>query len=336
MDKRFVAAALALLLVGCTPDPVPTSPTPDPPTPTPSASATATPTAPEPTPSPEESPSPWGDDRLPHSHVVEGPLTEADNAAGVVTALHEAAAGLPVLKLDVTTSQATLTALTPDEGVVSYRWSDNIIDATTTDFEYLGQATFQPGDYPLESIGRMFDVADLRGVHGDPIYQIQEYREGVVLQTVSSLPETATVFFLPDGTAVPLLGVTSAVDVADGFAAVTHELPEIHRFGFNAERGYWATFPSGEETRTRTRTGGVPVYETPATEMDVPPAFDPTIIEPAVISMVLTRHRSEPEQACEVIIDLSLGRSAPVMAVTCDGETFYSDLAGRDMTDLIG
>lgn len=327
MDTRIAAAVIALLLVGCTPDPQPTSPTPVVPTPTPTDSATPTPTA---------SPSPWTDDRLPLEFPVEGPLTEEDNAAVVTKELHRVAAGLPVLKLDITADQATLTALTPGEDVVSYLWSNDVIDATATDFQYLGQATFRPEDYPLASIGRMFDVADLRGVHGEPIYQIQEYREGVVLQTVSSLPETATVFFLPDGSAVPFLGVTSAVDIADGLAATTHELPLIHQFGFTEERGYWVHYPDGDETRTRTRLGGVPVYETPSTETDLPPAFDPEVIDPRVVSMVLTRHRADPEEACDVVVDMSHGRSAPVMAVTCGGETHYSDLDGRDMTGLIG
>ena len=329
MEKRIAAAALALLMVGCTPQPAPPSEPGTEPTPTPTA--TATPTA-----TPTAGPSPWDDEQLPYPRPVRGLLTEGTNAAGVVDVLHRAAARLPVLKVDVTTTQATLTALTPDEDVVSFRWSEGVVDAATTDFQYLGQATFDPADFPLASIGRMFDVADLRGVHGEPIYQVQEYREGVVMQTVSSLPETATVFFRLDGTAVPFLGVTSAVDIADGFDAVTDELDLIHQFGFTDERGYWATYPEGDEARTRIRLGGVPAYEIPATEAELPQAFDPALIDPAVISMVLSRHRDDPEQPCEVAVDMSLRRSAPVMEVLCDAETFYADLDGRDMTDLIG
>jgi len=33
---------------------------------------------------------------------------------------------------------------------------------------------------------------------------------------------------------------------------------------------------------------------------------------------------------------MSLGRSAPVARVDCQGRVTYSDLEGRDMTDLIG
>lgn len=269
--------------------------------------------------------------------VVEGPLSEQDNAAQVVEALHMVAGHLPVLKLDVTLDQATLNALTPDEQVVTYRWADDAIDAVTSDFQYLGQATFNPADYPLASIGRMFDVADLRGVHGDPIYQIQEYREGQVLQTVSSLPESTTVFFLKDGSAVPDLTVTSALDIADGFEAVTGGETEINQFGFSPERGYWADLPGDEgQIVRRTRTGGVPPFDAPRTELNPLPTFSPEVIDPAVVAMVLARVRTEPTEACTVTVDLALERSAPVITAVCGTETYYADLEGRDMTDLIG
>lgn len=322
------ALALALLAAACTPGEAPVGPTPGP-----SASATATPT---PTPAPTPSPSPWGDDRLPYAFPVELPLSAGDNAARVVTALHRAADGLPALKLDVTMSQATLTVLAGDERVLSYRWSDGAIDAVTADFQYLGQATFDPADYPLESIGRMFDVADLRGVQGDPIYQVQEYRLGVVFQTVSSIPESTIVFFRPDGSALPDLGTTTAVDIADGFAAVTHEAEEIFEFGLSSDRGYWATMPADDgRVRTRTRVGSVPAYDTEQASFDDPREFATELVDPAVVAMVLTRARTSPDDACSLVVNNALGRSAPVIQVTCNGETGYADLEGRDMTALI-
>lgn len=322
---RIVTGVALVLLVACTPDEMPTEPGSESPSPGQSAPAS---------PSPSPTPSPWGADKLPHDLPVEGNLAQGDNAAKVVAALHEAAAGLPAVKLDVTLTQATLTSLTPDKNVVSFRWSDGVLDATSTDFQYLGQATFDPDDYPLKSLGRMFDVADLRGVHGDPIYQVQEYREGQVFQTVSSLPETATVFFLLDGSAVPDLGVSTTVDITDGLAAVTKDARNITQFGFSTERGFWADIPDKDGILTRTRVGAVPTFETRRSEAPGE-GFDPELIDPKGISKALAQFREEPGQACSATIDKSLGRSMPVITAVCGGETFYADLEGRDMTALV-
>lgn len=322
--------AAVVLLVGCTP---PSGPSPSPTTsdsPSPSASD-----SPSPSPTPTESPTPSAE--LPLDFPIEGSLIEGDNAQEVVEALHATAGDYPALKLDVTLTQATLTVLSPEEEVLAYRWSDDVIDSVATDFEYLEQATFDPADYPLDQMGRMFDVANLRGVEGDLIYQIQEYREGLVFQTISSTPESTTVFFLGDGIAVPDLGTTMSIDVQDGFQAVTRDAEEIYRFGLDPARGFYAEIPgNGDDAGIlRTRMGAVPTFDTPIAATDMPEPFSPELIPPAVLSQLLSNTRSSPEDQCSLVVDKSHERTAPVISITCDGETIYADLDGRDITDLI-
>lgn len=248
-----------------------------------------------------------------------------------------AADHLPVLKLDITATQATLTARTPDDKVISYRWSDGQINTTDSDFEYLGQATFNPTAFPLDSVARMFDVANLNGVSGDLVLQILDYRDGTVLMTVTSRPETSTLFFNPDGSAVSPLGITSVADLEQGIAAVVQDSAQVYSVSITEAGGYRSELPDGEGTiLTRTRMGAFPVFATQRTETTTLTPFDPALITPSLLAQLIAEYRKSPESTCDVTIDMSLQRSAPVMRFDCSGTVTYTDMDGRDMTDLVG
>jgi len=325
---RTGLVALAVVATGCT-SPAPgvtgsSSVEPSPPT----TSAPALPSA---------TASPVPDDELPLDHPITGRLVDGA-AADVVAELHRVAGGLPVLKVDVTTESATLSAVRPDRSVVTYQWRDGVIDRADSDVQYFDQATFDPADFPLDSVGRMFDVADLRGVRGDLVLQVVDYRDGQVLMTVTSRPESETVFFRPDGTAVAVLGVTGVADIAAGLSEVIGDATEAYAVGFNATRGYWADLPDTDPgvVLSRARVGAVPLFETRRTETPTLTPFDPSAIDAAALAQAVARAQRSPDEQCDVVVDMRLGRSAPVARVDCQGRVTYSDLEGRDMTDLIG
>ncbi|GAA4896286.1 hypothetical protein GCM10025789_12510 [Tessaracoccus lubricantis] len=313
-------------MAGCTPLSPGLGPTLT--TSSPSAAATsASPTSP--------APSPITEPELPQRFPVDGALI--DHAELVVEELHAVASGLPVLKLDITADQATLTALRPDGSVASYRWSADEITRVDSDIQYLEQATFDPADFPLQSTARMFDIADLRGVRGELVLQIVEYREGQVLMTITSRPESTTVFFRADGTAVAELGYTGVADLTAGLGEVLGDATEAYAVGFSPSRGYWADLPGEEQgvVVSRSRMGGLPVFETRRSETPPIGTFDPQEIEPATLAKVIAQFQPDPAQPCDVVIDRSTQRSGAVMRVECDGEVHYADLEGRDMTSLI-
>lgn len=261
----------------------------------------------------------------------------ARDADDVVAMLHQVAGGLPVLKVDVTQLQATLTVLLPDEQVASYRWENGYINRVDSDIQYLEQGTFDPADYPLGSAQRMFDVADLRGVRGELVLQIVEYRPGQIVMTVTSRPESSTVFFRRDGSAVANLGVTSVADITDGIAAVVGDSLSVYAVGFNPSRGYWADLPGDDEGTVinRSRVGGIPVFTTKRSETYPHPAFSPELIRPEALAKTIATFQKDPAEACDVQIDRRHGRSAPVVRIDCDGTVHYADVDGRDMTGLI-
>ena len=329
ISRRWAVGAAAALLVGCGP----TQGQPPVSTPSPSASPSPTPTA-SPSPSPTATPVP--DDPLPLDFPIAEPLL--DSAPAVVAELHRVAAGLPVLKVDITAQQATLTALLPDKSVRSYAWRDGLITHVDSDIQYLGQATFDPADYPISSVNRMFAVADLRGVRGELVLQVVEYREGQVLMTVTSRPETSTVFFRKDGTAVTTLGYTSVADITAGLEEVVGDGTALYGIGFNPTRGYWADLTDDEPgvVLSRSRVGGVPVFETRRSETPAVATFSPDLLQPAAIAQAIARYQATPDQSCDVTVDMSHGRFAPVARYDCAGTVRFTDMAGRDMTDLVG
>lgn len=311
-----------MCLLGCTPPSSGPAPEPGTPSATASASRSATPVA---------------DSDLPLDVPIKGALLDDDNLSTVVAALHKAAGDLPVLKLDVTESSTTISVLTPDERVDTLQWLGGQITRVDSDVQYLKQATFQPSDYPLDQVRRMFDVADLRGVRGELVLQIVEYRPGQVLTTVTSRPASDTVFFRKDGTAVTRLGVTSVADITDGLTEVMGKETKAYAVGFNATRGYWADLVDKEDgvVRNRTRLDGLPVFETRRNQTLSLPLFDPHTINPAALAKAIARTQSSPTQECDLTVDQSLGRSAPVARIDCGGKVSYADLDGRDMTSLV-
>ncbi|SHJ73688.1 hypothetical protein SAMN02745244_03150 [Tessaracoccus bendigoensis DSM 12906] len=326
MRTWTIAVACALLLSSCSPTGSGEGITAQP---TISSSPSVSSVAPTTTPVPEE--------QFPISYPITNSLISGD-AADVVARLHEVAGNQPALKVDLTSKQATLTALLPDDRVASYRWENGEITEVDSDIQYLGQATFDPAEYPLASLGRMFDIADLRGVRGELVLQIVEYRAGQIIMTVTSRPESRTVFFRKDGTAVASLGLTSVADLTEGIGDVVGDSTEAYSVTVSPTAGYSADLPDDEQgvVLNRTRPTDMPTFETRRSGLPSGGTFDPALIKPEALAKAIARTQNTPSEQCSVTIDMTQNRSAPVARIQCGSSTSYADMDGRDMTDLIG
>lgn len=301
--KRLLCGFAALLFAAC------------------SAGSSAEPTV-EPA-SPSLSASPRPSELLPNAFPIDGPLTRGDNAARVVAELDRVTEHAPILKLNVSDTDATLIALGPENRVLSYRWYDGVVDSTITDFAFLGQKTFRPADFPLTQLPLMLDIADMLGVKGRVVYQVQQFRDLEVVQSVSSQPETKTVFFNEDATAVEQLGTTDPTDVERGLSTVIGTATHLLEVGFSAQRGYWAVYDRGRETVLRQRMGGLPAYIVP-TQRPAGRAFLASQIDVQVITGLL------PEGSCEVVVRAA-EKAQPRITVGCDGSQRHYSLAGEEI-----
>ena len=83
-------------------------------------------------------------------------------------------------------------------------------------------------------------------------------------------------------------------------------------------------------------SGGVPVFETRRSETPAVATFSPDLLQPAAIAQAIARYQATPDQSCDVTVDMSHGRFAPVARYDCAGTVRFTDMAGRDMTSLVG
>ena len=309
-----------MLLVSCSPSQAPI------PSPDASLSVTPTTTAPSPSPSPTVV--------YPVPMTPDQKLTRG-GAKAVVQRMVEITEGRPALKLDVTETNVTLTILTVDNEPMTLRWHDNRIDQVDSDVRYLGQTTFRPTDYPLGNVGELFETAQKLGAEGpEKVLQVVEYRRGEVFMTVSTRPETKTVFFEKDGAALRNLGFTSVADLTEGLAAVIGGSRATTQVGFASEIGYWADLPpSNGVVERRTRSSTLPVYLTRRNETTDLAPFDPTQVDALVLARMIAKYNTGDNQGCRVEIDNRFRQETPIVRYDCAGRIYYTDLAGTEYTE---
>lgn len=322
-----------LVVAGCAPPqgtpPVAQSPTPIASAISPTPSPQATRTSPEPSRSATRTPEPTPS--LPVTFTIDTPLIDG-GAATVVAKLHELSGFRPALKLDISEEEVTLVVLDRDKTARGYRWRDGIIEAAETDVQYLRQTIFWPTDFALNNLRVIFDNAALLGTSSSgQNLQVVEYHPGQVLMSVTTTPESATIFFRPDGSVFRSLNTTSVTDIRDGIAAVTEATHRVYSLGFNLDLGYWSELPVADDsTERRSRMENRPTYFSQRTGTSSLEPFDPDVVDPVALAKSIASFSTD--EGCAVEIDNRFERVQPVVTYQCDGETHYSDLQGRDMT----
>ena len=298
------------------PTPGPSSPNPTHSSGEPSRSANRTP---DPTPS------------LPVTFDIATPLIDG-GAATVVAKLHELSGLRPALKLDVSEEEVTLVVLDKDLTARSYRWRDGIIEPAETDVQYLRQTIFWPTDFALDNVHLIFDNAALLGTSSSgQNLQVVEYRPGQVLMSVTTTPESATIFLRPDGSVFRNLDTTSVADIREGIAAVTEATSRVYSVGFNPDLGYWSELPVADDsTERRSRMENRPTYLSQRARTSELKTFDPDVVDPVALAQSIASLSTG--EGCAVEIDNRFERVQPVVTYQCDGETYHSDLQGRDLT----
>ena len=319
--RRVIVIAMVVLLAGCasTSDPAPS------PTPSVAISVSATPDA-------NVTPTPTVAFPIPMS-VTQDLAT--GGAKQIVRRMMEITNNRPALKLDVSTSEVTLTVLDTTQKPFTLRWRANQITPADSDIQYLGQTTFRPTDYPLGNINDLFDTATRMGATGmEKIMQIVEQRSGEVYLTVTTIPETKTVFFEKDGTPVRNLGYTSVADLTDGLAAVIAGSRAATQIGFGPNTGYWIDLPANNGiTERRIRSAALPVYTTRIKEASSLTPFDPTQLDALVLARSIQKFNSGSKAECKIEVDNRYRRKTPIIRYDCSGRVHFTDPDGTEYSE---
>ncbi len=291
----------------------------------PAAPPTMTPTA---SPTPTPSPTPTID------------LTAAGAAQRMLDRLLTAAGPGQLIMVEVTAQTAAVSVLASGETEpVTWAYRDHKIGQVDSDLQYVDQASFQLADFDLTNVGRLFRIAaTLSDATDNQILQIVDYSGGQVMMTVTTNPESRTVFFNPDGSLLPELDYHTETGVAAGLADVLADRVIVRQVGVDSETGAWVDYAGpGESTVRRQRPPKVQV--TTVSRDDPPPLapFEASQVDPDRIWQVVQRTIRaldlEPEVAWSVTVDDRTETGTPRLYFQIGGASLITDLNGRELPD---
>lgn len=283
------------------------------------------PTSPTPTPSPTSTPTPVD-------------FTRPGIARAWIQRLLATIGSDLVVMAEVTTDSVTVTVL-PEVGEKPVTWAyrDGKAQQVASDLEYVDQAVFNIDDFDLSDVGRLFRAAaGISGSTQNQTLHIVDFSGGRVAMTVTTNPESRTVFFQPDGSLLPELDFHTAAGVADGLADVTRDRVTVQALGVDSQTGAWVDYGGLENTTVRLqRTAKVPVTRTTRDEVLSLTPFAVEQVDPAVIwqvvSRLIERDQLDPETPWRVTVDDRAGIGVPRFYVTVGMESVTTDLAGTEL-----
>jgi hypothetical protein len=264
-------------------------------------------------------------------------LTEPKNARQAVDELHRYAGQNPVIQVTITRAEATLTVVADDKAK-AYGWINGQITELDTDIEYIGQQEFNPDDFAIDNVGSLFLLAGaVTASQSDQQLQINEYNNGRVMMTVTTSPESQTVFFRPDGSMVHFLNPAVSADVAEAFEDLVPDQHRVLSLGLN-EQGFYAEVRISDSIiETRVRPLKTPVYEAQRNQTSTATEFNAELVDPRVISDLSMQIPKETStnSTPKVYFNVSCQESAttPQITFTVDGNTRLFDLTGHEIKD---
>lgn len=264
-------------------------------------------------------------------------LTQPGVAHALVTELLATAGARRAVMVTVAERDASV-AVVKNGQAQTWAYRQGRIQQVESDINYVAQATFDPDEFDLSDVGALFRAA--RAVSGSdarPELQVVDYSGGSVAMTVSTNPESRTVFFHPDGTLLPTLDFTSAWGLEAGHADAVGPRGVAQAVGFGSALGVYLDTPAttaGTVVR-RQRTARTPVIVTSRTEQSTLRAFDSGLVRPAVVWAVLERLHEDGsftlDQAWSCVADDRAGTGTPRLYFTVGARSFVTDLLGNVM-----
>jgi hypothetical protein len=260
-------------------------------------------------------------------------LNQPGQAAAAIEALIAAAGSAHAIKAELDATTASLSVVIGQDAV-TWQWRDGTATRVESDTAYVGQAIFDPRDFNLRSLGDLFRrAAQVAGASQRQRLHIVEYADGHVYMTVTTNPESAPVFFLPDGSLVKTLDFQSASGIAQGLAEAAAGRSHIIAAGLDAAsggayveaRGVW-----GQIVRSL-RMSQLPPRDTVRSEFTALGEFNPHVIDAAAISRVLARLPSltgHADGAVALAIDRRDGADEPAMYFSAGGRELKTTLSG--------
>lgn len=267
-------------------------------------------------------------------------LTVPGEARKAVQQLQQAS-NLPVIKIDITATTATLSAL-DGRRAKAWRWTQGQIAETDSDIEYIEQSSFDPDAFNIDDVGALFTkAAEISGSTAAQELQIVEQTPGSVMMVVTTRPESVPVFFRPDASTVNRLDFLTDWGLREAMQDAIASRTQLTSMALTRESLYAESVdPKDPQATLRvTRQRMVPAFRTSRNEAATSDAFSPSDVDIAVLleeMRTLPMKWGAPQDAVVTwVIDRRDGRPLPTIRFTLDGRTMVTDMMGRDITDEV-
>lgn len=268
-------------------------------------------------------------------------LTQPGVAEQAVTALRERTNHQPVVRLDITATTATLSIL-HDNKPQGYAWTAGTITHVDTDFEAIDPQVFDPSHYRFTKVAELFaQAAVVSGSKNDQRLQIVQRGLKTVQMVVTTVPETETVFFTPDGTLIPPIDMSTNEGLAQALREVIDARPQVLAIGRTGEIIFAdAPDPANPQSILRvSRTNRAPAFTASIATAPSTALFSPTELNVQVLQRQIAAarvHSGAPETAVvNWVVDMRDDRPLPSMRFTVNNRTLVTDTTGRDITGQV-
>ncbi|HSK33625.1 MAG TPA: hypothetical protein VK903_09090 [Propionicimonas sp.] len=271
----------------------------------------------------------------PSATPAETDFTRPGAAASMVDSLLTDAGSRRALMIEITEDSVQVSVLAADGKPVTWAHRDGESAEVTSDLAYVDQATFDVSAFNISDIGGLFRAAtSMSGSEEKQSLTIVDYSGGEVMMSVSTFPESRTVFFNPDGSLLDVLNFDAPGGIANGIKEALGLRLTVYSVTVQSDQGAWADYPGDTEGTTvrRTRTSKVPVTTNTRNESPDLPVFVAAKIRPEAVWKVVDAVRGTtdvPEDAkWSVVIDDREKTGVPRMYFSIGPTSLTTDLNG--------
>lgn len=295
------------------------------------AGCSATATRPSATPTPSKA--------TPSSSVPQRDFTKPGEAPAVVKELIAAAGTINAIKVEISVHDASLSVVS-GMTAKTWAWRNGKIEVVDSDTQFVGQKIFDPRDFDLSDVAGMFArAAKLAKSGSGQQLQIVEYADRTVYMTVTTNPESLTVFFRQNGTLVSQVDLTTLAGLQEAYNDVVGTKKLVNALGILPNQGGMYVDVAVLDTIVRTvRQPRLPVRTATRREATTLAQFDPALVKPAVIASSLAEisakadNNQTPSPGWSLVVDCRDKTPEPQMYFTVGGSQTVMTLDGVDVT----
>lgn len=259
-------------------------------------------------------------------------------ATEVVAQLVAAAEGRPIVRLVLNRTSARLTFVADGERPRSVVWQAGRISPSDDGTDLVAATSFDPLRFNLSDVEGLFaTAADVSGSKSRQELQINEYDHGEIYMTVTTTPESSTVFFDRDGVLVPRLRFAVEEDVAIGVADVLAGRLIVIEIGMKAEQVWADVLASPGVVERRIRPANQPMYLTQRRETPAGGQFEASLVDANLLARLMRVAPDlvgeEPGSPVSLRVVQPDADAQPQIMIDVNGAQVVTDLSGAPLPE---